>query len=68
MTPEKRLIKASDARQMYLGGISQMTEYRWRKRGILPEPIRINKRCFYREADLLAVQNGESFQVEGGAA
>lgn len=56
MDPTKKLVPAPKARAEYFGGQSAMTEWRWRKAGILPEPIRINGRCFYRESDLLAVQ------------
>ena len=65
MTEDHKLVPAPKARREYFGGISAMTEYRWRKAGILPTPIKIRKRCFYRESDLLAVQarfveNGEA--------
>lgn len=56
MHENTKIVPAPAARREYLGGISAMTEYRWRAAGILPEPIRIRKRCFYREADLLAIQ------------
>lgn len=53
----RKLVPAPAARRDYLGGISAMTEYRWRDAGILPQPIKIRKRCFYREADLIAIQD-----------
>lgn len=56
MASENRLIAAPKARREYLGEISAMTEFRWRESGLLPEPIRINRRCYYREQDLLAFQ------------
>jgi len=52
---QSKLVAAPTARREYLGNISTMTEWRWRQAGILPEPIRIRKRNFYRESDLLAV-------------
>lgn len=52
---QNKLIAAPTARREYLGNISNMTEWRWRRAGILPEPVRIRKRNFYREDDLLAV-------------
>ena len=67
MTEENRkLVPAPAARRDYLGNISAMTEYRWRAAGILPQPIKIRKRCFYREADLIALQ--DRFACEGEAA
>lgn len=56
MNTDHKLIPAPKARADWFGGISAMTEHRWRKAGILPEPIRIRSRCFYRESDLIAVQ------------
>lgn len=64
MTEDHKLVPAPKARREYFGGISAMTEYRWRQAGILPTPIKIRKRCFYRESDLIAIQerfaNGET--------
>jgi len=66
MTDENRkLVAAPTARADYLGNISAMTEWRWRKAGILPDPIQINKRNFYRESDLIAVQ--DRFAAESGS-
>jgi len=67
MDPKNKLISAPVARASYLGGVTAMTEWRWRKAGMLPEPIRINRRCYYREADLLAFQAAHAAPVEGGA-
>jgi len=33
-------------------GISSMSEWRWRKAGLLPEPVRIRGRCYYRRDEL----------------
>lgn len=68
MTYNPKLVAAPKARIEYLGGISAMTEHRWRNAGILPEPIRIRKRNYYREADLIAVQQRFAAESEGGAA
>lgn len=43
------LVRSIELRRM-LGGISKMTEWRWRKAGILPEPIKIRRHCFYRQS------------------
>ena len=55
MKQENKLVPATKARRDYMGGVSAMTEHRWRERGILPKPVKINKRNFYYEADLLAI-------------
>ena len=57
METRNKLVPATKARNEYFGGISAMCEWRWRKSGILPEPISINGRNFYRESDLIAVQD-----------
>ena len=64
----RKIVPAPVARRDYLGGISAMTEHRWRAAKILPEPIRIRKRCCYREADLIALQQRFAAQSEGDAA
>jgi predicted site-specific integrase-resolvase len=48
------LIKASVARQQW-GGISPVTEWRWIKRGVVPEPIKINGRNYYRQSTVNAL-------------
>lgn len=53
---EHKLVSAPIARRDYFGGITSMTEHRWRKAGILPQPIKIRKRCYYRESDLIEFQ------------
>ena len=55
MQHENKLVPATKARNEYLGGISAMTEWRWIRDEILPPPIKINRRNFYRDSDLLAV-------------
>jgi hypothetical protein len=45
------LVSAREARKL-LGGITPMSEWRWRKAGLLPEPIKIRRRCFYRSEEL----------------
>ena len=49
-----RLIPARTVRDRF-GGISQMTLWRWVQRGILPEPVKINARNYWHEADIEAV-------------
>lgn len=69
MTTEQqnRLIPAPKVRREYFGDISAMTEWRWRKAGILPEPIQIRRRNFYRESDILDVQRRMAEAPAGGA-
>lgn len=43
------LIPASMVRARF-GGISAMTEWRWRRKGILPAPAKINGRNYYSDA------------------
>lgn len=57
MNAQHKLIPATKARAEYFGGISAMSEHRWRKAGILPPPIKINGRNYYRESDLIALQD-----------
>ncbi len=51
-TAQVALIKAAAMRKA-AGGITQMTEWRWRQRGVLPEPIRICGHNYY-PADVLS--------------
>lgn len=53
-TPHK-LIPASRAREEYLGGVSDMTIWRWLETPSLnfPKPIRIGRRRYWRESDLI---------------
>ena len=41
-----------------LGGISHMTLKRWTVAKILPPPVKINGRNYWRESDVAAVQEG----------
>lgn len=68
MTSSNKLIPAPKARVQYLGEISAMTEWRWVKQGILPEPIKINGRNYRRKSDLLAFQERFSAESEEGTA
>lgn len=65
MQSQNTLVSAPKARRTYLGNISAMSEYRWRKAGILPTPIKINGRNYYRESDLIAMQ--ERFAGDSGS-
>ena len=46
------LVSAPNARRLYLGGISEATEWRWSKQfASFPKAIRVNNRKFYRVGD-----------------
>jgi hypothetical protein len=49
------LVAAADARREW-GGISAVTEWRWREAGILPRPHRIRSRNYYRRSEVEAVK------------
>lgn len=51
----ENLIPQPKLRRMF-GGVSNMTLFRWRQNGTLPEPIVINRRNYYRESDIAAMQ------------
>jgi predicted DNA-binding transcriptional regulator AlpA len=44
-----------------------MTVWRWVDKGILPRPVKINGRNYWREIDVQAVQEGK-VKRQGGAA
>jgi predicted DNA-binding transcriptional regulator AlpA len=43
-----------------LGGVSDMTIHRWRERGILPDPVKIGARNFWRENDIATIAAGRT--------
>lgn len=47
------LLSSTDARRM-AGGISTMTEWRWRRDGLLPNPVNIRGRNYYRKGPFMA--------------
>ncbi len=47
------LITASEARRL-AGSISAMTEWRWRRDGLLPHPVQIRGRNYYRRGAFMA--------------
>ena len=51
-TPDD-LLPQTAARQL-CGGVSAMTFWRWRQGGILPAPVIINKRLYWKRAALAA--------------
>ena len=48
------LVKSRDARKHW-GNISAVTEWRWMQKGIIPRPIKINNRNYYRQSTVNAV-------------
>jgi predicted DNA-binding transcriptional regulator AlpA len=53
----KRVLTARTVRYC-LGDISEVSLWRWVQQGIVPPPIKINGRNYWREADIVAVQEG----------
>jgi len=49
------LVSAAEARKEW-GGISPVTEWRWRESGILPRPHRIRGRNYYLRSQVDAVK------------
>ncbi|KAA6184145.1 transcriptional regulator [Thiohalocapsa marina] len=47
------LITAAEARRL-AGGISDMTLWRWLRKGIIPQPIVIKRRRYWRRGEYLA--------------
>lgn len=60
-----RLISQPQLRRLF-GEISDMTIWRWRQIGLLPQPIVINRRNFYRSSDIAAMQ--EKLARESGVS
>jgi predicted DNA-binding transcriptional regulator AlpA len=48
--------------------ISDMTLYRWVQQGILPPPVKISGRNYWRESDVEALKQGRRQRSEGRAA
>jgi predicted DNA-binding transcriptional regulator AlpA len=51
MTNKAKLLKASAVSERY-GCVSDMTLWRWVRDGVIPHPVKINGRNYWREADL----------------
>ena len=49
------LISQRELRGMF-GNVSDMTIWRWRRDGLLPEPIVINRRNYFRAREIVAMQ------------
>lgn len=47
------LMPSAEARRL-AGGISTMTEWRWRRDGLLPAPVQIRGRNYYRRGAFMA--------------
>lgn len=67
MQSPEALISQPELRRLF-SGVSDMTVWRWRKNGILPEPIVINRRNFYRETDIAEMQQRFAHRPERKAA
>ena len=62
-----RLISQPQLRHLF-GQISDMTIWRWRKSGILPDPIVINRRNYFRATDIADMQARMASRSEGERA
>lgn len=60
------VVLPSSALRERCGKISSMTVHRWVAKGILPEPIKINGRNYWRESDVDALL-AKAAKAEGGA-
>lgn len=67
MNHPETLIAQPKLRQI-MGGISDMTVWRWRKDGLLPQPIVIRKRNYYRADDVTALQKRLASESEAQRA
>lgn len=56
MNQPETLIPQPELRRMF-GGVSDMTIWRWRESKLLPDPIVINRRNYYRQSDIVAMQD-----------
>lgn len=56
MANPQQLIAQTEARRLN-GDVSAMTWWRWRNAGIVPEPVVIQGRNYYRASDLAKMQN-----------
>ncbi|MFE8034564.1 hypothetical protein [Thiohalocapsa marina] len=52
-TDPDALLSSATARRL-AGGISVMTEWRWRRDGLLPAPVQIRGRNYYRRGPFMA--------------
>jgi predicted site-specific integrase-resolvase len=52
------LMRPEDIHKLFQ--ITRATELAWRSQGILPPPIRMNRRVFYRRDDLARIINEKS--------
>ena len=55
MTEAEGPLINSNAVRARLGGVSAMTLHRWIARGILPAPVYINGRRYWRTADIAKI-------------
>lgn len=64
MQPSNDVVLPSAEVRRRFGGVSNMTIWRWIEAGILPPPIKINKRNFWPESAIAEAQKG---RMGGGA-
>lgn len=52
LDPTVTLISSANVRRQL--DISAMTEWRWRRDGLIPEPVKIRGRCYYKLPEIEA--------------
>lgn len=52
LEPGDELITSAEARRL-AGGVSDMALWRWLKRGIIPEPLRIERRRYWNRRQFM---------------
>lgn len=67
IAPDDALIGATEARRL-AGGVSDMTIWRWMKDGIIPAPIKIRKRNYWRRGEFIAALSGQTPATSGDEA
>ncbi len=53
---DDELITSAEARRL-AGGISDMSLWRWIKKGVVPQPLVIERRRYWKRADFIAALN-----------
>lgn len=63
------LITSAEARRLS-GGISDMSLWRWLKKGILPQPLKIERRRYWKRGEFVAALEaaGQNGQVQAHEA
>ena len=65
MNTTDRLLSSRTCREL-AGGVSEMTWWRWQQQGIVPAPVKINRRNFWPESAIkrLLSEGGKAAEVQ----